>query len=70
MQFAITSYLSYHFRSECYHQLMDISIEMEKFGINPYTTLTATESTINDVSELSSIATQVEFLFKLNRQID
>jgi len=48
--------------SECYHQLMDISIEMEKFGINPYTTLTATESTINDVSELPSIATQVEFV--------
>lgn len=43
--------------AECYHQLMDISIEMEKFGINPYTTLPATTYASNEVSVLSSIST-------------
>lgn len=41
---------------------MDISIEMEKFGINPYTTLSATSSNTNELSMVSSIATQDEFV--------
>jgi len=45
--------------AECYHQLIDISIEMEKFGINPYTTnvLVANVYDSNEVSTLSSVAT-------------
>merc|ERR1712226_798923 len=43
--------------AECIHQLMEISIEMEKFGINPYTTLTTTTHASTDVSDLSSIST-------------
>merc|ERR1711997_877335 len=43
--------------AECIHQLMEISIEMEKFGINPYTTLTATTHALTDMSDLSSIST-------------
>ena len=36
---------------------MDISIEMEKFGINPYTSLSATTYAANETSVLSSVST-------------
>ena len=44
-------------RSESYHQLMDISIEMEKLGINPFTNPTTSACMTSELSEVRSNAT-------------